>query len=254
VTTRECATESRDWGTEPDSRKLSNPPRFHSAGRTTKIAECEFPDDLLYDPGGLTWAREEDGEVVVGITAIQAAVAGKVTSVTARPVGGEYARGRVIGTLESGKYFGTVKTPVAGILVAVNEAVLRRSKLLSESPYREGWFARVRPAQWTEDREPLLPIQAANGGLASLIETLHVRCFAAFPDYEMYEIGTECAAVLVKLNELLSRMEVGEVVHIVSDDWTAPIEMDRWSTETGHPVADARKEGNLYHFLVRKVR
>jgi TusA-related sulfurtransferase len=70
----------------------------------------------------------------------------------------------------------------------------------------------------------------------------------------MYEIGTECAAVLVKLDELLSRMEVGEVVHIVSDDWTAPMEMDRWSTETGHPIADARKEGNLYHFLVRKFR
>ncbi len=221
-------------------------------GRTTKIAECEFPDDLLYDPEGLTWAREEAVEVAIGITTIQAAVAGKLTSVTARPVGGEYARGRVIGTLESGKYFGTVKTPVGGILIALNERVLEKPKLLSESPYREGWFARLRPTNWTANREALLPIERARGLLEKQIEALHVRCFAAFPDYDMYEIGTECAAVLVRLNELMSRMEVGEVVHIVSDDWTAPMEMERWSAETGQPVVDARKEGNLYHFLVRK--
>ena len=181
-------------------------------------------------------------------------MAGKLTKVTAKPVATEYARGRVIGTLESGKYFGTVKTPVGGILIAVNDAILTKPKLLSESPYREGWFARLRPTNWSSDRDLLLPIEKAKGVLEKQIEALRVRCFAAFPDYDMYEIGTECAAVLVKLNELMSRMEVGEVVHIVSDDWTAPMEMDRWSEETGNPVMDARKEGNLYHFLVRKVR
>jgi len=238
----------------PDSRKLRNPPPFRTEGRTTKIAECEFPDDLLYDPEGLTWAREEDGEVVVGITTIQAAVAGKLVKVTAKPAGAEYARGRAIGTVESGKFFGMLKTPISGVLVAVNEAVLKRPKLLSESPYTDGWFARLRPTNWAAEQEALLPTDAAKGFLPSMIEALHVRCFAAFPDYEMYEIGTECAAVLVKLNELMSRIEIGEVAHVVSDDWTAPIEMDRWSAETGQPVVESRKEGNLYHFLVRKVR
>jgi glycine cleavage system H lipoate-binding protein/TusA-related sulfurtransferase len=181
-------------------------------------------------------------------------VAGKLTKVTSKALGTEYARGRVIGTLESGKYFGTAKTPVGGVLIAVNEQILSKPKVLSESPYREGWFARLRPTNWTMDRDHLLPIEKAKVILEKQIESLRVRCFAAFPDYDMYEIGTECAAVLVKLNELMGRMEVGEVVHIVSDDWTAPMEMDRWSTETGHPVVDTRKEGNLYHFLVRKVR
>ena len=128
------------------------------------------------------------------------------------------------------------------------------AKLLSESPYREGWFARIRPASFRSERESLLAPDAAKELLGTQIKALRVRCFAAFPDYEMYEIGTECAAVLVRLNELLSRIDIGDVVHIVSDDWTAPIEMDRWSSETGQPVVDSRKEGNLYHFLVRKVR
>jgi TusA-related sulfurtransferase len=69
----------------------------------------------------------------------------------------------------------------------------------------------------------------------------------------MFEIGTECAAVLVKLNELLTQVSVGEVVHLVTDDPTAPIEMVRWSDETGQPVIDERKEGPLFHFLVRKA-
>ena len=40
-----------------------------------RIESCEFDDDALYDSEGLVWAREERGEVVVGITAILAAVA-----------------------------------------------------------------------------------------------------------------------------------------------------------------------------------
>ena len=228
--------------------------RFILSGTTTKISDCVFPDDLLYEPEGLTWAREDGREVVVGITAIQAAVAGKLTKATARPVRAEYARNRVIGAIESGRYFGTVKTPIGGVLVAINETALEKPKLLSESPYRDGWFARVQATNWAADREAVFPIDRAKAFLEKQVEALHVRCFAAFPDYDLFEIGTECAAVLVKLNELMSRMEVGEVVHIVSDDWTAPMEMDRWSTENGQPVVDSRKEGNLYHFLVRKTR
>jgi len=80
-----------------------------------------------------------------------------------------------------------------------------------------------------------------------------VHCYAALPDYELFEIGTECAAVLVKLNELLARIEAGDVVHLVSDDWTAPVEMQNWSSMTGQPIIETRREGNLYHFLIRKV-
>jgi len=55
------------------------------------------------------------------------------------------------------------------------------------------------------------------------------------------------------LDELLTRIEVRGVVHLVTDDPTSPIEMVRWSDQTGQPVIDQRKEGNLFHFLVRKV-
>jgi TusA-related sulfurtransferase len=46
---------------------------------------------------------------------------------------------------------------------------------------------------------------------------------------------------------------VGEVVLLVVDDPTAPIEMTRWSDRTGYPILEARRADGLLHFLVRKV-
>jgi len=220
-----------------------------------RIQECEFPDDCLYDEEGLMWARlEPNGDAIVGITSILAAIAGKLTTVKAKPIGSVTARGRSIGSIEGGRYFGTLRTPVGGVLATTNEAVLTKPKILSEFPYTTGWFARVRPMALVEDKDFLTTPDRALNLLESQIRALRVRCFAAFPDYELFEIGVECAAVLVRLNELLERMERGEVVHIVSDDATAPVEMARWSDETSQPVIDARREGNLFHYLVRKVR
>jgi len=219
-----------------------------------KIDGCEFPDDLLYDPDGLVWARPlTSGEVEVGITSIYAAVAGRIAKVSGRPAGVEYAKGSALGFLESGKYFGPIRTPVRGVLREVNPKVLAKPRTMTEALYGDGWVARVRPSNLADDRGSLLALPAATELLAKQIAAFRVRCFAAFPDFEMFEIGVECAAVLVKLNELLVQVPIGEVVHLVTDDPTSPIEMVRWSDETGQPVIDERREGSLFHFLVRKV-
>jgi len=84
------------------------------------------------------------------------------------------------------------------------------------------------------------------------IAEFRVRCFKAFPDHEMYEIGTECSAVLVRLNELLATVSVGDIVHLVTDDPTSYVEMVRWTDQTRHELVDWRQEGNLCQFIVRK--
>jgi TusA-related sulfurtransferase len=70
----------------------------------------------------------------------------------------------------------------------------------------------------------------------------------------MWEIGVECAAVLVRLNELMERCASNEVVHVVSDDPTADIEMVRWADQTGQAILESRSEGKLTHFIIRKVK
>lgn len=219
-----------------------------------KIAGCEFPDDVLYDQDGFIWVRPSDsGEAEVGITALHAAVIGRPTKVTARPLGASYGKGAAIGFVESGKYFGPIRTPIYGVLSEVNEKVLEQPRTMLEGLYGSGWFARIRPSNLAEDRMELVSLPAGQPTLSRQIAALRVRCFAAFPDHEMFEIGTECAAVLVKLNELLERSQIGDVVHLVTDDPTAPIEMVRWSDETRQPIIDERREGNLFHFIVRKA-
>ena len=218
-----------------------------------KIEGCEFPDDLLYDSDGLVWGRVDAGEVVVGITSLYAGVTGRIAKVSLKPLGAVVPRGGAIGFLESPKHFGPIRAPVAGVVQAVNEKAVQDPRTMTDSPYAGGWVARLRASDLAADRTALHRLPADREQLAKQIGSLRVRCFAAFPDHEMFEIGTECAAVLVKLNELLAGAPVGDIVHLVTDDPTSPIEMVRWSDESGHPVIDERREGNLFHFLVRKA-
>ena len=69
----------------------------------------------------------------------------------------------------------------------------------------------------------------------------------------MFEIGVECSAVLLKLNELVTTIPVGNVVHLISDDPTAYVEMVRWTEQTDNSLVEWRTEGNLFHFIVRKA-
>src|SRR5437879_13048184 len=120
-----------------------------------KIDHCEFPDDLLYDPEGLVWARLlESGEVVVGNTSIHAALAGPVAKVSAKPLAASYPRNAAIRILESGKYFGPIRTPARGIRIEVNTAVLAKPLTLTDASYHSGSCARLQPANFQADRGP----------------------------------------------------------------------------------------------------
>ncbi len=105
-----------------------------------------------------------------------------------------------------------------------------------------------------EERSKLMDLRGSEDQIRTQIRELHARCFKAYPDHDLWEIGVECGAVLVRLNELIERCQVGEVIHVVSDDPTADIEMIRWSDQTGQEVLESRQEENLTHFIVKKVR
>jgi glycine cleavage system H protein len=207
----------------------------------------------LYDLESNTWATSEDvGEVTVGVTSLLSAIAGKFTLARIRPVGTRIERGNSLGTLESLKFVGPVPSPISGVITATNSDVVKRPKLLNDTPYTEGWIVRLKPRSFKEERVLLSRGTDATRAFEKKIAEFRARCFKAFPDHEMYEIGTECSAVLVRLNELLATVLVGDVVHLVTDDPTSYVEMVRWTDQTGHELVDWRQEGNLFHFIVRK--
>ncbi len=219
-----------------------------------EIDHCPFPDDLLYDIENNTWVQTRDGkDILIGITSILSGLAGKFTSVRLKKPVLEVQRGRSLGTLESLRFVGPIPSPLSGTILETNTLVLERPKLMNDSPYYEGWIAKLRPSSFPLERPFLSDAKTAVETFRQRIRQLRVRCFKAYPDQEMYEIGTECAAVLVRLNEVMALSEKGLVVHVVSDDPTAYVEMERWVDQTRNELVEWRTEGNLFHFIVRKT-
>jgi glycine cleavage system H protein len=218
-----------------------------------KIGNCSFPEDLLYDAENFIWISNKEKSVTIGITAIMASIAGRLSSIKLKPVGTKLEKGKSCGTLESAKYFGVVRTPVSGIIVQVNKSLMNKPKLANDFPYAEGWFVKIELSD-KEDLKALETIENCHDKMSIAIQKLRVRCFAAFPDHEMFEIGVECSATLAKLDELIEKIPAGEVIHLVSDDPTADLEMSRWSEERGQSLLEIKNEGNLLHFIVKKMR
>lgn len=219
-----------------------------------EVDHCVFPDDLFYDIENNTWLRIERGEIVtLGVTSLLSSLAGRLTGAKLKPIGTSIERGQSLGTLESERFVGPIVSPLSGTILETNQDILELPKKINESPYENGWIVQLKPSNLAYDRTMLSRADESRILLAQKISELHVRCFKAFPDREMYEIGTECSAVIVRLNDQLATMPVGEVVHLVSDDPTAYVEMVAWTDRTGQNLVDWREEGKLFHFIVRKV-
>jgi glycine cleavage system H protein len=219
------------------------------------VGGCPVPEDRLYDLEQDVWLRTDpDGTTAtVGMIGPLAWFAGPFVQVTFRDVHGMQARGRSVATVESVRYTGAVRLPVEAEVVERNLALRERPRLLNDTPYDDGWVVRVRPTA------PLGARVAGLGTAAEISEPLRarivaqrIRCWPQTPDLQLYEIGIECSAVLTMLNDELRNRPPGTAVLLVTDDPTSPIEMVRWSDQTGHSVLARRTEGNLEHFLVRK--
>ena len=215
------------------------------------IDHCEYPDGLLYDVENGTWVEPKGKVVRVGITSLLSFSFGVFSAVTFRGVGMPLVRGQVMGTMEGAKHFDVFRSPVAGTLAGVNEKLMDEPEILNRDPYGDGWFAEIRTKSGDEVGA-LGRLKEVKPRIAQLLRERRVHCYAAFPDFEIFDTGVECQAVLAKLNEFMERSTPGTVVLVVSDDGSADVEMDRWSDQTGNPIVDRRKEGNLYHFVVRK--
>jgi len=219
-----------------------------------EVGGCPLPEDRLYDLTNEVWWADdpEGGTARVGILGTLGAFAGPFRSFTFRPIEGAVGRGRSVATVESTRFTGAVRVPVDAVLVGRNEELVRRPRLLNDAPYGDGWVVRVRPVRPDDPGQLLETASSIAQRLEERIRVRRIRCWPATPDVELFEIGLECSAVLTRLNEELATRIAGDAVLLVTDDPTSPIEMVRWSDQTGHPVLAHRREGTLHQFLVRK--
>jgi glycine cleavage system H protein len=242
---------------------------------TTKIDNCKFPSAYLYDTQNFTWADLDFGDkktepnresviVRVGLMPVLSYVAGKIQKIKLKPEGEIINKGKSLGTIESLSYFGVIRSPLSGKIVGINKDLLHNPKLVNDSPFEYGWIAKIKPFD-CENFESLQSIDQCKTEISSLIKKFNVKCFKNFPDFEMYELGTECSATLAKLDDFMNtKMKIGHIVHLVSDEPTADLEVPRWIEEKRQELTEIIMEKNeikksngpnyLFHILVKKLR
>lgn len=116
------------------------------------VRGCNIPEDLHYNIDNNVWARREaDGNVTVGLTSYACALAGEIVSYTPKKPGKTIEKDKSCATVESGKWVGPVKAPVAGEVVAINDAVAARPGTINKDPYGEGWIVKLKPTSWDTD-------------------------------------------------------------------------------------------------------
>ncbi len=178
--------------------------------------------------------------------------AGKSAKISVKGRGSRVDAGKSLATIESARYFGSLWMPFTCRIVEAN-ALYSREFPAPSTIYDSGWLAEVMPLE--PDLAPAGLVKGANARalIEAKVSSLHLKCFSALPDAEMLEIGTECNAVLARLNGGFSGKAAGYVIHLVTDDETSPIEMIRWSDESGNKIIERRKIDNLFHFMLMKA-
>ena len=103
------------------------------------------PEDILY-AATHEWVRIEGDEAVIGITDFAQEQLGDITYVDLPSVGAILEAGQEMGSVESVKAASDIYSPVAGEVIAVNEALESAPEKVNESPYDAGWMIRVKLA------------------------------------------------------------------------------------------------------------
>jgi glycine cleavage system H protein len=109
-----------------------------------------IPADLKY-LSSHEWLRlEADGTVTVGISDHAQAALGDLVFVETPDVGRELKAGEAFAVVESVKAASDVYSPISGAVLAVNEALAATPELINQTPYADGWLAKVKPSDLNE--------------------------------------------------------------------------------------------------------
>jgi glycine cleavage system H protein len=104
----------------------------------------EIPGDLRYT-NDHEWVRlGDDGIVRIGVTDYAQDALGDVVFVELPTVGAEFGGGAVCGEIESTKSVSEVYSPLAGVVTAVNQAIVDDPSLVNSDPYESGWILEMR--------------------------------------------------------------------------------------------------------------
>ncbi len=102
------------------------------------------PEELRYSKDH-EWARTEGDRIRVGITDYAQDALGDVVFVDLPGPETAVETGGKLGEVESTKSVSEIYAPIAGRVVAVNDALSDAPEKLNEDPYGDGWICEIVP-------------------------------------------------------------------------------------------------------------
>ena len=108
------------------------------------------PANLRYAKSHEWLKLEGDGTATIGITDYAQAALGDITYVQLPKVGTALKAGEVFGVVESVKAASDLYAPVAGTVLAVNDALNSAPETLNRAPFDGGWMLKLKLANPAE--------------------------------------------------------------------------------------------------------
>ncbi len=149
--------------------------RVLAAQRKTLSGWFRLPEGALYHPGH-SWAVPAGrGRFRVGLDDFAQKLLGMAGGITLPDVGTRLAKGAPGWALDIDGHRFDLPTPVAGSVVARNEAALRDPGLVNGDPYGQGWLLEVQAPWWRSGAQSLLRGGRAKEWLARAEAALRLR-------------------------------------------------------------------------------
>jgi tRNA 2-thiouridine synthesizing protein A len=66
--------------------------------------------------------------------------------------------------------------------------------------------------------------------------------------------GYFCPEPVVRTNEEISNVEVGEILEVKADDPSSKPDIESWARRTGHELVSVDNDDGVFRFLIRRTR
>jgi glycine cleavage system H protein len=100
-------------------------------------------DELFYTEDH-EWVRQENGEVVEGITDYAQSELSDIVYIELPETGIDVHKGEAIGTIEAVKTVSDLYAAVSGTISDINKDLEEHPDLINKDPYDAGWIVRIK--------------------------------------------------------------------------------------------------------------
>lgn len=108
-----------------------------------------FDKDVFYTRTN-EWAKKLDDVIRVGIDDYSQSSLGDIVHIEVSAPASRVTAGKSFGSIEATKSVCDIVAPVSGVIISVNDEVIKTPQLINSDPFGEGWIADIKPDDISE--------------------------------------------------------------------------------------------------------